>query len=230
MCSKHIGRELLIFLVQKDTITLKMTYYSYFHSIITYGLIFWGNSPESIKIFRLQKKIIRIMMGWRSRDSCKNCFLTWKSYPSLPNILFPFYCSIIRNKNQFQVNSEIHQINTRQHVNLHQPPVNGTKHQKAIHCTRVKVFNVLPFYIKQSLIIQKNLKHCYKNTYVKIPYIPWMNILNNKLNFDIWSETTHEGFGTHVRSLYLQVCIINMLVYIQPLSVTKENFLLKQYL
>jgi len=57
-----------------------------------------------------------------------------------------------------------------------------------------------------------------------------MNILNAKLNFDIWSELTHEGFGTHVPSLYLQVCITNMLVYVQPLSVTKENFLLKEYL
>ena len=43
------------------------------------------------------------------------------------------------------------------------------------------------------------------------------NILNDKLNFDIWSELTVEGFVTHVPSLYL-------------LSVTKENFLLKDYL
>jgi hypothetical protein len=35
--------------------TLKMIYYSYFHSVMTYGLLFWGNSPDSIKIFRLQK-------------------------------------------------------------------------------------------------------------------------------------------------------------------------------
>ena len=34
--------------------TLKVIYYSYFHSVMTYGLIFWGNSPDSIKIFRLQ--------------------------------------------------------------------------------------------------------------------------------------------------------------------------------
>jgi len=33
--------------------TLKMIYYSYFHSVMTYGLMFWGNSPDSIKIFRL---------------------------------------------------------------------------------------------------------------------------------------------------------------------------------
>jgi len=42
----------------------------------------------------------------------------------------------------------------------------------------VKVFNMLPFYIKQSLIIQKILKLRYKNINVKIPFIPWMNILN----------------------------------------------------
>jgi len=65
---------------------------------------------------------------------------------------------------------------------------------------------------------------------VQIPFIPWMNILNSNLNFDIRSELAHEGFGTHVPPVYLQVCIINMLVYIQPLSVTKENFLLKEYL
>ena len=41
---------------------LKMLYFSYAHSIISYGIIFWGASANSIKIFRLQKKkILRIM-------------------------------------------------------------------------------------------------------------------------------------------------------------------------
>ena len=31
--------------------TLKMIYYSYFHSVMTYGLLFWRNPPDSIKIF-----------------------------------------------------------------------------------------------------------------------------------------------------------------------------------
>jgi len=43
--------------------TMKMIYYSYFHSVMTYGLLFWGHSSDSIKIFRLQKKIIRILTG-----------------------------------------------------------------------------------------------------------------------------------------------------------------------
>ena len=35
--------------------SLKMVYYSYFHSVMTYGLIFWRNSHYSNIIFRLKK-------------------------------------------------------------------------------------------------------------------------------------------------------------------------------
>ena len=48
--------------------TLKMIYYSCFQSVMTYGLIFWGHSSDIMKIFRLQKKIIRIMIDCRSSD------------------------------------------------------------------------------------------------------------------------------------------------------------------
>ena len=34
--------------------SLRMEYFSYFHSIMTYGIIFWGNSRRSSVIFRLQ--------------------------------------------------------------------------------------------------------------------------------------------------------------------------------
>ena len=54
--------------------TLKMIYYSYFPSVMTYGLLFRGHTSDSIKIFRLQKMIIRIMMGCCSSDSCRKLF------------------------------------------------------------------------------------------------------------------------------------------------------------
>ena len=34
---------------------LVMVYFVYFHSIMSYGIIFWGSSPHCINIFRLQK-------------------------------------------------------------------------------------------------------------------------------------------------------------------------------
>jgi len=115
---------------------------------MTYGLIFWGNSPDSIKIFRLQKKIIIIMMGCRSRDSSRKLFPNLEILPIPSQYILSLLLFMIRNKNQFQVNSEIHQINTRQHANLHQPFVNATKYQKGVQCIGVMVFNMLPFYIK----------------------------------------------------------------------------------
>ena len=125
--------------------TLKVIYYSYFHSIMTYGLIFWGNYPDSMKIFRLQKKIIRIKMGCRSRDSCRKLFLNLEILPLPSQYILSLLLFTIRNKNQFQVNSEIHQINTRQRANLHQPSVNVTKYQKAVHCIGVSCLTCFPF-------------------------------------------------------------------------------------
>jgi len=55
---------------------------------------------------------------------------------------------MIRNKNQFLLNSELYHIDTRQHAIFHQPSVNVAKYQKGVYYLGVKVFNVLPFYIK----------------------------------------------------------------------------------
>jgi hypothetical protein len=41
------------FLSQKS---LKMAYFYYSHSIMTYGLVFWGNSYHSNTVFKLQKR------------------------------------------------------------------------------------------------------------------------------------------------------------------------------
>jgi len=42
---------------------LRSTYFSYAHSILSYGIIFWGNLSYSYDIFKIQKRIIRIIMN-----------------------------------------------------------------------------------------------------------------------------------------------------------------------
>jgi hypothetical protein len=49
---------------------LKMIYYSYVHSVVSYGIIFWGNSPFSNNIFKIQKRILRVITNAGRRDSC----------------------------------------------------------------------------------------------------------------------------------------------------------------
>jgi hypothetical protein len=60
------------FFVRLDT--LKMVYHSYFHSIINYGIIFWGNSSYSNNIFKFKKGTIRNVMGIGIRDLCRDFF------------------------------------------------------------------------------------------------------------------------------------------------------------
>jgi hypothetical protein len=61
--------------------TLIMIYYAYFHSLMNYGLIFWGNSLYCIHVFRLQKKVIRIITSTRNRESCRSWFKRLKILP-----------------------------------------------------------------------------------------------------------------------------------------------------
>jgi hypothetical protein len=83
-------------------------------------------------------------------------------------------------KNQFPVNSAVYHTDTRQHANFHQPSVNVTKYQMGVYYINVKVFNMLPSYIRTESNNPKKLKWFYKNFYMKIPFIHWMNILNFK--------------------------------------------------
>ena len=54
--------------------TRRVIYFVHIHSIINYGIIFWGSSYYANKVIILQKIIIRIMTNTRPRDSCREAF------------------------------------------------------------------------------------------------------------------------------------------------------------
>jgi hypothetical protein len=61
--------------------SLQVMYLSYFHSIMSHGIIFWRKSSITNNIFRLQKKVIRIITNITSRDSCREQFKKLKILP-----------------------------------------------------------------------------------------------------------------------------------------------------
>jgi hypothetical protein len=125
---------------------------------INYGLPFWGTSPHIKKILRMQKRIVRIMMGSRKEASCRNLFRNLKILPLMSQYILSLMIFIIKNKSQFTVNSVIHNISTRQHTNLHQPTLNLTGYQQGIYYSGVRVYNNLPSHIKQLLDDPKNFE------------------------------------------------------------------------
>jgi hypothetical protein len=128
---------------------MRSVYFSYFHCIMTYGMIFWGNSPFSICIFRLQKRVTRIITNSRSRDSCKELFVKLKILPICSQYIFFLLLFVARNKDLFLFNSEIHVINTRHSNNLHYPSCNLRTFQKGTYYIGIKIFNKLPINIEE---------------------------------------------------------------------------------
>jgi len=49
-------------------------YFSYVHSVLSYGKIFWGNSSYSKSIFKIQKRMLCVIMSYGRRDSCCELF------------------------------------------------------------------------------------------------------------------------------------------------------------
>jgi hypothetical protein len=60
---------------------MKVVYCSYFHSVITYGLFLWGHSSASIKIFRLQKRLLESSLVAEVETLVENYFLIKKILP-----------------------------------------------------------------------------------------------------------------------------------------------------
>jgi hypothetical protein len=57
---------------------------------------------------------------------------------------------IVRHKDLFKVNTEIHRKNMRKKLDLHVPSTRLTRMQKGLHYSGITLFNALPLNIKQA--------------------------------------------------------------------------------
>jgi len=83
--------------------TLKSVYYSYYHSHISYRIIFCGNSSNVLHVFRLQKRAVRIITGSRPRHPCRGLFKKLRILPLQSQYILSLSLFIVNNKNLFHV-------------------------------------------------------------------------------------------------------------------------------
>jgi hypothetical protein len=129
--------------------TLRIVYYYYFHSLMTYGLTFWGNSSYSLEILRIQMRIIRIMCSLRPTDSCRNTFKVPRILPLQSQYIFSLLLLVIDHKDLYQTTSQIHGINTKCKLDFYYPQSIRRIHQKGPYYFGIRLFNHLPLYIKE---------------------------------------------------------------------------------
>jgi hypothetical protein len=61
--------------------TLNLVYFAYFHCILSYGIIFWGNSTDGKKLLCVQKEIFRVMADIKTGVPYKELFKKFRTLP-----------------------------------------------------------------------------------------------------------------------------------------------------
>ena len=93
---------------------------------------FLGNSPHTTDIFKIQKQMFRIMTKSRNRDSCRQLFKRLEILPLKSHYIFSVLLFVVKIKDLYTTNQEIHNISTRSNTNLHPPVCNLTVFRRTL--------------------------------------------------------------------------------------------------
>lgn len=124
--------------------SLKAAYYGLFQSKLSYALIFWGNSTEWFRVFRMQKTAVRILLRKKSTDSCRPLFKKLQIV-TLPG-LYILQCITFIKTNILEyvtINSR-HNYDTRHGNNLLRPQHRLTLTQRSYINVAIELFNSIP--------------------------------------------------------------------------------------
>lgn len=131
-----------------DESTCRSIYFSYFHSLMSYGIALWGNSPARQKVFVMQKKAVRIVAQAKYRDSCKPLFKKLKILTMPCVYIFEVILFVHNNLHLFNTNSSVHSVNTRNKNKLCITQCNLALRQRGLGYMGVKLYNHLPENLK----------------------------------------------------------------------------------
>ncbi|KAK9729504.1 hypothetical protein QE152_g15922 [Popillia japonica] len=94
---------------------------------LSYGVVLWGNSGAAVRLFRLQKRSVRIVAGAAPRESCRS-YCSKYGIMILP-CLYIYYTllEIHRNITSYKTQADNHCYNTRYANNLRIPKLRLTK-------------------------------------------------------------------------------------------------------
>lgn len=154
-----------------DVDTARLVYFSYFHSLMTYGILLWGHAANANSIFILQKRAVRAIYRLGPRVSLREKFkeiniLTFVSQYIYDNLVY-----VKRNITNFQKYSDIHNFNTRNKDKLVAYVSRLHKISNSFKGNCIRYYNKVPTDIKNlpldkfKIIIKQKL---YKKGYYRI--------------------------------------------------------------
>ena len=183
---------------------MKIIYFPYFRSIMTYGVIFWGNSTDRNNVFKRQKRAIRLITNSSNRTSCRGLFKELDILPLHSQYILSLAIFVVKNMEIFIPNSDIHTNNTRSKSNLFLPLTRLTKCQKGVYFAGIKIFNYLRENIKK-VSDNTNLKVNLRNSFHWAPFILLKNSMDGHPKEIFMLHIFNQHFPTILYVFYYKV-------------------------
>lgn len=127
-----------------DQRSLLSVYCAYIHSLISYAVTTWGNSPEINKVLVSQKKAVRIICGLRKRISAKPFFEKYKIMTVVSIYIYKSLIEIYKNRLNYIKRKDIHNYNLRNVDKLFIPQVRLQKVKNQGENVKLEMYNKLP--------------------------------------------------------------------------------------
>jgi hypothetical protein len=126
----------------------KLAYYALFQSHLSYGIEFWGCSPNISRLIVLQKRAIRALVGARCRSSCRPIFKKL-GILTLPSLYI--YCLVKFTRahfDEFVTNGQVHTHDTRRKHDIQAQKHNLSLFARSPAYAGAALYNKLPQNIK----------------------------------------------------------------------------------
>ena len=117
-----------------------------------------------LKIFTLQKKIIRIMAGAHRKTPCRSLFKKIRGFACSCQCIFSLMNFFVNNQENFQTNSSVRSINTRNKHHLYRSIAHLSYFQKSAFNSGIRIFNGLPHCLTDLKNERAQFKVSLKNT------------------------------------------------------------------
>ncbi|KAI5731551.1 hypothetical protein M8J77_012098 [Diaphorina citri] len=95
-----------------------LSYHAYFHSLMSYGIVYWGFSSPASEIFLLQKRALRAVFGFGRRDSCRTLFKDNNILTLYGQVILDSCVLIHKLQNTLSRHSDYHHYPTRIRDNI----------------------------------------------------------------------------------------------------------------
>jgi hypothetical protein len=99
---------------QVNETTAKIAFHALIQSKIRYGILLWGGSPIATRVFRKQKRALRILCHLRNRQSCKPFFIKHQVLTLTCIYILELLLYVVDSTGVFTKNTDVHNFNTRQ--------------------------------------------------------------------------------------------------------------------